>query len=215
MSYEMKYECGEQLDNFSQVSAGEKVIHKESGELYEVAGLLWGNGVTADNVLVFKNHLARYPNPIVEYCRAVPVKEQFEWVLENKDQTPFKDLSAEEMKLVVDAVYIETAAVFETFTCGAWWWHDVRVEHIVGGAIYRVKRELATPLDIPWEHVKEDFKYAAMDENGVVWVYEGLPVRGSEHWFGNNCIELKAIDIPTEGIDWKNSLTLRPSTVGA
>lgn len=227
MSYETKYECGEQLDNFSQVSVGEKVIHKESGDLYEVAGLLWSNDAIAGNVLRFKNHLANYP--IVQYCRAVPVKEQFEWVFENIGNVPFKDLQAEQMQLIVSA-YTKENHVAEVLYDGQWEEKHLRrnfdgtllPQNFFSESVYRVKREVVeTPLDIPWEHVKEDFKYAAMDENGDVWVYEGLPVRGSEQWFGDVGIELKAINILTDGINWKNSLTkrpskgVRPSTVGA
>lgn len=66
----------------------------------------------------------------------------------------------------------------------------------------------ATPLDIPWHIIKDEFKFAAMDSDSSVWVYLNEPSIRCCKRAGIRIDEL--IEIKTDGIDWKLSLTKRP-----
>lgn len=220
MSDEKKYVCGEPLTRYSRVSLGEKVIHKRSGEVYEVADMMWNASRPtpgdADRVLLFVNYRGYYS--IEQYCRAVPVKEQFEWVFENVVQTPFRDLSAEEMKLIVDAFASYEQIVEELTPREGWKPVEECTTHISG--VYRVKRKVvATPLDIPWNLIDVRWKWAAMDNTRDVYLYECEPHTRATHGVWSTSYESRfklisdCLQLNTEGIDWNRSLTKRPKGV--
>ena len=215
MSDEKKYVCGEPLDMTSRVFLGEKVIHKESGNVYTVAGLIY-NCAYKTPVFLFENYRAHYAPE--DYCRVIPVEEQFEWVFENADNIPFKELSAEDMKKIVDA-FLSYDQIVEELTLSKDWKPVEECATYVSG-IYRVKRKVvATPLDIPWQHIKDVFKYAAMDKSGYVYLYENKPYieEGDFAWYwetGTDYLNFTHhFNIQTDGIDWKRSLTKRPEGV--
>ena len=77
--------------------------------------------------------------------------------------------------------------------------------------IYRTRPR---QLVIPWEHIKQEYKWAAMDESGSVWVYEGKPKAGDSAWgYSGGLDGIGALNINTTGIDWRESLTARPEGV--
>jgi hypothetical protein len=77
------------------------------------------------------------------------------------------------------------------------------------------EREYRIPvkkLNIPWEYIKPEYKFAAMDEGGKVFVYALEPIlagttswHSASEWWG-----LAPLTIDTDGIDWRESLTKRP-----
>lgn len=69
-----------------------------------------------------------------------------------------------------------------------------------------------TKPSIDWSHVSEDFKYLAMDENGLHHLYGEKPLQGSSHWATNiTYIHADHFTSFTPGTcDWKDSLVKRP-----
>lgn len=93
-----------------------------------------------------------------------------------------------------------------------WWWADID---------YRIKPKEQKKLNIPWELIKPEFTQAAMDENGDVYVYTEYTIsydscegqwRFTEFrdYLSHQSYCIDALVIDTDGIDWKESLTLRP-----
>ena len=88
------------------------------------------------------------------------------------------------------------------------WWNGFTQNRII--------RKRPTPLtkpDIPWDVLRDEFKWAARDENGNVWVHSSLPESGHTCWVSDSdyvaCLDfLNAIDPGT--CDWKDSLVERP-----
>lgn len=119
----------------------------------------------------------------------------------------FKDLTKEERSEIVEALV--SGLEVECFYFGKW---EPAYSIIELRYAYRVKQR---KLDIPWEIIKPEYKWAAMDGNGVVFVYEEVPVKASGWWNVrvNNgvasCIS-ETLSIDTTGISWENSLTQRP-----
>ena len=222
------YVCGESLDGNSRVGLGERVVHRESKEVYTVAGLIY-NSAHQKPVFLFENFKAHYP--VEQYCRAVlkeqpkeesnVEEEQFEFLFENKDKVQFKDLSAEQMKLIVDAIYsVDHIVEVASTRCDKWYLKES--PDWLGASSYRVKRKAAckTPLDIPWELIDKKYNYAAMDAPGqVVCLYSKEPyvTEGSDVWYMRADCSLvtlpKWFNIDTTGINWKRSLTKRPEGV--
>ena len=84
---------------------------------------------------------------------------------------------------------------------------------------YRIKPKEQKKLNIPWELIKPEFTQAAMDENGEVFVFtqeEISFIATGRYWcfndlyVGKHTIISESLTIDTDGIDWKESLTLRP-----
>ena len=84
---------------------------------------------------------------------------------------------------------------------------------------YRIKPKEQKKLNIPWELIKPEFTQAAMDENGEVFVFTQEEISfiatgrywRFNDWYGGKCISIsESLTIDTDGIDWKESLTLRP-----
>ena len=84
---------------------------------------------------------------------------------------------------------------------------------------YRIKPKEQKKLNIPWELIKPEFTQAAMDENGEVFVFTQKEISFIatgrywcfNDWYGGICFCIsESLTIDTDGIDWKESLTLRP-----
>jgi len=72
-------------------------------------------------------------------------------------------------------------------------------------------------LNIPWEHIKPEYKFAAVDSQGDLNVYTVKPNLDTidSEWdlVGSSDGEYRSIDglnIDIDGIDWRESLTKRP-----
>ena len=145
--------------------------------------------------------------------------EQHEWVIENERNLRLHELPADDLKTVVVSSLLGDHVV-EVLLDGGW----VKKGKASGGgmnlhqtSVYRVSRKVTlTPLDIPWKHIAGIWKYATMDENGDVYLYEDKPHvgKGEKVWryFGGNRIWCVAhyLNINTDGVNWENSLTVRP-----
>lgn len=125
----------------------------------------------------------------------------------NHERKAFKDMTPEERSAIVEALLAGRAEVF-----AAGKWMD-KIDQWVGmSTIYRTRPR---QLVIPWDVIKPEYKWAAMDECGDVAIYDFKPVISEEEWLcGNNgygkSLELHALNINTTGIDWRESLVQRP-----
>ena len=143
-------------------------------------------------------------------------EDQFEWILENADNKPTKDLSAEELKALYDAMYSgDNMVIIEVLCDTQYTWHTTECHAPYGGTSYRVKRKVVqTPLNIAWEWVDHKWNYAAMDEDKCVFLCDEEPhIRSEEATYWSMRCDYHKYNPPaltTDGIDWKRSLTKRP-----
>ena len=71
-----------------------------------------------------------------------------------------------------------------------------------------------TKPDIPWGAIKDEFKWAARDRSGAIWLYEQEPKPRSVvgEWGGSGRTTLlgSAVRMDPGTCDWKDSLVERP-----
>ena len=143
-------------------------------------------------------------------------EDQFEWVVENPDKKPTKYLSAEELKALYDAMYGDGMVITEVLCDTQNTWHTTGGHAPFRLGVYRVMRKIMdTPLDIPWKFVDKKYNYAAMDGNESVWFTDKEPYIESStdaSWTSKGVyVEKSILTHDTSGINWKRSLTKRPS----
>lgn len=117
----------------------------------------------------------------------------------NKELKAFKDLTPEQRSAIVEAWIDGSAEMF----IGDW----VYVSHFDVDIAYRTRPR---QLVIPWEHIKPEYKWAAMDEDGCLCLYKAKPEIGSGVWGVDAYAGAEALNIDTTGIDWRESLAQRP-----
>ena len=132
----------------------------------------------------------------------------------NHERKPFKNMTREERSAIVEA-WLSSAGV-EVFNIQSGGWSALGDSYGIAG--FNVYRTRPRQLVIPWEVIKPEYKWAAMDECGDVAVYDAKPVISDDSWIcGLNghgiSFELHALNIDTAGIDWRESLTARPEGV--
>lgn len=128
----------------------------------------------------------------------------------NKDKRQFKDLTDEEKLLIIN----EKMKGNVEYTLGSIWDKASDFE-IRFNYVYRTKPKPAKKLDIPWQFIKPEFKWAAIDENGDIFLHIDKPVLGNSYWLNYApCKRINdTVNIDTTGVDWKTSLTQRPDGV--
>ena len=145
-------------------------------------------------------------------------EQQYEWVIKNERHLRLHELPADDLKTVVVSSLLGDHVV-EVLLDGGW----VKKETPYGvctnlrpESVYRVSRKVTLiPLDIPWKHIVGIWKYAAMDENGDVFLYDDKPylAEGTKVWqqtSGYRWFVDQHLNINTDGINWETSLTVRP-----
>lgn len=133
------------------------------------------------------------------------------YIVENKDMLPFKDMSDEDNLRIVNACIASTEHV-QYYIQNHW---TNKSDGWIGmDSAYRVKKatELPTPLNIPWEHIHPQWQYAAMDKNGNIQLFTIEPTLGRSRWCADcsdylvgSCV----FNIKTDNINWELSLTKR------
>jgi len=123
----------------------------------------------------------------------------------NHEKKPFRDMTPEERSAIVEAKLQDNA----DFLLGSTWEKSdlIRID------FDRVYRTRPRQLVIPWEHIKPEYKWAAMDDDGSVYVYKTEPEIRLGSWSGGFAASASALNINTTGIDWRESLTARPEGV--
>lgn len=126
----------------------------------------------------------------------------------NHERKAFRDMTPEERSAIVEAWLdggVETFGVTE--------WLPAASNFIVHDLPYRTRPR---QLVIPWEVIKPEYRWAAMDADGEVYAFDIRPSDDADQWVptGDNAIMINGvINIDTTGIDWRESLTARPEGV--
>lgn len=123
---------------------------------------------------------------------------------------PFGQLSREE-KLELLTAWLDGKQMQVDSGDGRW----LNVEPAWGaGSNYRVAPPLPIKATIPWEHIKPEYKWAAMDECGYWYCYKKKPETGIYGWFckglGVGSGSMKAVAFPEGNMPWDQSLVERP-----
>ena len=119
----------------------------------------------------------------------------------NNDKILFKDMTSEERSAIVEAWLRGEVEYAEDWEVGSGEWKTkTSTSKLSPSSICRTKPK---QLVIPWGHIKPEYKWAAMDEDGSLFVSGNRGLWGS----------IAVLDIDTAGIDWKDSLVQRPEGV--
>lgn len=127
----------------------------------------------------------------------------------NHEKKAFRDMTPEERSAIVEAFLrgdVEVMAPNMESWIAVKNWFSISPENT-----YRTRPR---QLVIPWEHIKPEYKWAAMDEyEGNLYFYKVKPELSMESWNGGVVGLASALNIDTAGIDWRESLTARPEGV--
>ena len=102
---------------------------------------------------------------------------------------------------------------FEHYNCQGFWCSYNRGQIFANSIIRKKPAPLTKPV-IPWDVIKDEFKWAARDEIGSIWVYERKPelkVPVGE-WISRACHRVLGFELRVDPgtCDWKDSLVERP-----
>lgn len=129
----------------------------------------------------------------------------------NHEKKAFRDMTPEERRAIVEAWLSGNAEYFSMVEDE--WAEKMKHSTLVPSTIYRTRPR---QLVIPWEHIKPECKWAAMDADGEVYLYPEKPEDDCDQWLPVEDDAIKAndvLDIDTAGIDWRDSLVQRPEGV--
>ena len=93
-------------------------------------------------------------------------------------------------------------------------WVNVNTKIRYASATYRKKPTPKVGLNIPWDSFHGRWKYAAMDKDGSVFIYENKPKRRSQLWnagLREHYLSGDVYDFSSVTVDWKDSLVERPT----
>lgn len=125
----------------------------------------------------------------------------------NQEKKAFRDMTPDEMGAIASSIIAGDIEYWSSFS-QKWMTPGRAMGGLDFEAVYRTRPR---QLVIPWEHIKPEYKWAAMDEyEGNVYFYKVEPKLGREEWSGGVVGKASAINIDTTGIDWRESLTARP-----
>ena len=124
----------------------------------------------------------------------------------NHEKKAFRDMTPEERSAIVEAWIDGGVEVF-----GETEWAPAAHNFIVHDLPYRTRPR---QLIIPWEHIKPEYKWAALNTYGSLVFYREKPSIGQNAWAADGGGDFGIpINIDTAGIDWRESLTARPEGV--
>lgn len=130
----------------------------------------------------------------------------------NTELKPYNALTREEKHILLDAFLDNCLQYYFRFTDT---WHDKYTSEIDNNYIYRTKPKEYKKLDIPWQHINEKWKWAVMDSDGGIYLFEIKPRWNRTHWVefsedgGIECVE-GILKLDTTGVIAEHSLTQRP-----
>lgn len=118
----------------------------------------------------------------------------------NHEKKPFREMTAEERSAIVDGW---VNGELEVLCIQVW---RKYVGDLCKSSVYRTRQR---QLIIPWEVIKPEYKWAAMNENDEVRFYVEKPIYRSNHYWNGACVT-SPLNIDTDFIDWRESLVKRP-----
>ena len=132
-------------------------------------------------------------------------------MVRNEEKKAFRDMTPEERSEIVEAWL--SGKVQGYLPAYDKWEDRGPVDFIYSSQAYRTKQK---QLVIPWEVIKPEYKWAAMDRDGCVFVttqWMGQVDRDGYWIRRGGWLAVPALNIDTTGIDWRESLTQRPEGV--
>lgn len=123
----------------------------------------------------------------------------------NHERKAFKDMTPEERSAIVEAWLLKNAEYYST---AGEWEYEFGYE-LAYDAIYRTRPR---QLVIPWQHIKPEYKWAAMDMDCEIYFFKQKPRMDADQWLPTDADAMQSclLNIDTTGIDWRESLVQRP-----
>lgn len=91
-------------------------------------------------------------------------------------------------------------------------WETKFSSQFADSLVYRIAPEPETDIELPWHVISPEYKWAARDANGAVWVYEEEPYPKLDLWGGSGMTCRHIIHNPGNK-PWNKSLIKRPEGV--
>lgn len=131
----------------------------------------------------------------------------------NEELKLYNELTREEKHLLLDAVIDANCQVFDEELKV---WYNKEAAAFSSYSVYRTKPKEYKKLDIPWEVIDEKWKWAAMDEDRELFMFEEKPTWKNNLWIDysedGECIQLyNILKLDTTDIIAEHSLTQRPT----
>lgn len=123
----------------------------------------------------------------------------------NHEKKPFREMTPEERSAIVEAHIV---GITDIVTNDVWMHADKN--SLLPSYAYRTRPR---QLIIPWEVIKPEYKWAAMDVDGTVCFYAAKPHTCADGWYSASFEAQVILNIDTTGIDWRESLVKRPEGV--
>lgn len=132
----------------------------------------------------------------------------------NTELKPYNALTREEKHVLLDAAI---DGVVEFHSEGNIWVQKRSSDtEFYAVSVYRTKPKEYKKLNVPWEFINEEWKYAVMDGSEIALLYATKPEWLSEHnmWSCNHAYHsISPLKLDTTGIVAEHSLTERPEGV--
>lgn len=122
----------------------------------------------------------------------------------NHEKKPFREMTPEERSAIVDGW---VNGELEVLCIQVW---RKYVGDLCKSSVYRTRPR---QLIIPWEVIKPEYKWAAMNDDEKVWFFSEKPRHDEACWLIAGTTTRSVLIIDTTGIDWRESLVQRPDGV--
>ena len=131
---------------------------------------------------------------------------------QNTELKPYNALTREEKHLLLDAAIDGNV---EFTLAGENSWAEKIGDDFYPTVIYRTKPQEYKKLNICWESIQDEWRYAAMDVTGFVYFYADAPKFCTKdlRWYGGRGNTSNLLKLDTTGIVAEHSLTERPKGV--
>lgn len=192
----------------NKFKVGDRVKIKDDSELHS-SSLLKGKIYTINVVGEYGGLLIEeiYDYMFIDPNNFELVQKEDTMTFLNEEKIKFKNLKDDEKLLIINNM-----DKLEYYSTGKWGKLIGTGTFINIDGIYRIKPK---QLNIPWEHIKPEFKYAAMNKNGRVFGYTDIPYIKCNDiaWsvnYGDYAPFNNILNIDTHGVEWQHSLVQRP-----
>jgi hypothetical protein len=122
----------------------------------------------------------------------------------------FKDMTPEQRSEIVEALVADPVSVEFYQPDGVWLIKRNSSTHFIHpSSCYRIKPR---QLVIPWDVLRSDIVAVAMDADGWVHAYTSVPTPDHSAWssMSAEACSLRCLNINTIGVNWRESLVMRP-----
>lgn len=138
----------------------------------------------------------------------------------NEEKKPFRDLTPEEMGEIASAIVRGEVEYWSSFS-RIWMTPVMAMGGIDLDAAYRTRPR---KLVIPWKVIRKEVKWVVLssrhglqgitaNKNGEIPEVGGFPIQDWNLPQGSSWVDLDCLNVPLEGVNWRESLTERPDGV--